>query len=246
MLTDEQRYLYDLRGYLVLEQVLDAQQLEQMHREMDEHGVKDPDNNPNRSRFGGFLGWGENWRGLIDHPRLVPVLEELLGEGFRLDHAYGMAARASVAPTGENLHHHAGMFAHGCYYTTHGPQMHNGLIVVSYALVDMDESTGGFCCIPGSHKATYPTPEQYTRIQDNPLLASPPLKAGDALIFCEALTHGTRAWIDREHERRTVLIKYCPGYMQWAKKPMSAEVDGLTDRQRQILSGPSVARRAFG
>mgnify|MGYP002625684740 FL=1 len=94
MMTDEQRFLFDLNGYLVLEGVLDAERVKRMNKDMLDHDIKEPENSPDQSRFGNFLKWGDDWRELIDHPAVLPLLTEILGSKFRLDHAYGMAARA--------------------------------------------------------------------------------------------------------------------------------------------------------
>lgn len=242
-MTEEQKFLFDLQGYLVIEGALAPDQICRMLAEMEAHGVKDPENDPSKSRFSGFLGWGDDWRSLIDHPRILPLLVTLLGEKFRLDHAYGMAARSEGALGSLTLHHHAGMFGHGCYYVTHGQAIHNGLIVVSFALTDIVPGGGGFCCIPGSHKALFKMPDKYYRIENNFLVRQVAQKAGDALLFTEALTHGTMPWANRDHERRSVLLKYCPHFMQWGQYPMSADIPGLTDRQRQILQGAYVWQR---
>lgn len=237
-MTDEQRYLFDLNGYLVLERVLPPEQAARMRGEMHEHGVRDAANDPSKSRFGGFLEWGPDWRELIDHPAVLPVLRGIIGGKFRLDHAYGMAMRADGARGGEGLHHEAGLYDHGCYYATHGSRMHNGLVVVSFALSDVPAGAGGFCCIPGSHKALYPLPSRWFGAYDNPLIRHVPLRAGDVVVFTEALTHGTLPWTCATHERRAVLMKFAPAYMQWAKAPIAiARPEEFTRRQLLILEG---------
>lgn len=243
-MTDEQRYLFDLQGFLVLPGVLKADELDTMQRQMTELGPAEPQNNPEQSRFHKFLAWGPLWRNLIDHPAILPVLFDLLGPKFRLDHAYGMAMRAGGQQGGEGLHHEAGMFQHGAYYVTHRDRMHNGLIVVSWAITDAPLGSGGFCCIPGSHKALYPTPKGWHKVEDNPYVRQIPMKAGDVVVFTEALTHGTMAWKNTQNERRAVLLKYCPGYMSWVRWVMKAdEIPGLTPRQRLILESPGVHPR---
>jgi len=242
-MNDQQRFIFDVQGYLVVENVLSPERVQRMGSDMEAHGVREPQNNPDQSRFGGFLQWGEEWRALIDEPRILPILSELLGPRFRLDHAYGMAMRACGEGGGEGLHHHAGMFEQGCYYVTHGAKMHNGLIVVSYALTDIEPGMGGFACIPGSHKALYPVPADWYSVYDNPMVRQVPQKAGDVLIFTESLTHGTMRWQDVERERRSVLLKYCPHYMQWTHAPLSDEIIGLTERQKLILQPPYVWQR---
>jgi len=248
MMTDEQRFLFDLQGYLVVPGVLDPGQVERMLTVMDEHSVNPPEENTDDYRFGNFLRWGDDYRNLIDHPTILPILEDLLGPRFRLDHAYGMATAPRHGEVqmskGNSLHHHAAMFEHGCFYVTHGNKMHNGLIVVSYSLTDIGPGAGGFCCIPGSHKALYEMPDRWYQLQDNPLVQQIPQRAGDALIFTESLTHGTWPWSDPNAQRRSVLMKYTPHYMQWAAGVMNSEIEGLTERQKLILQGPYVHSRA--
>ena len=243
MMTDEQRFLFDLQGYLVIEGALAGDQVKRMNDVMIEKGIQDPENDPNLSRFAGFLGWGDDWRTLIDHPDTMPVVRELCGANFRLDHAYGMAAKAVKGSGAEYLHHHAGMFNHASFYVSHGNTMHNGLIVVSFALTDIAPGAGGFCCIPGSHKCLYPMPAEFGRTIESPLVKQIPQKAGDVVIFTEALTHGTKPWTDVKGERRSVLLKYCPAYMQWAQKPMNADLPDITDRQRTIMQGAHIGGR---
>jgi ectoine hydroxylase-related dioxygenase (phytanoyl-CoA dioxygenase family) len=243
-MTDEQRYLFDLQGYLRVVGVLSPDQIQTMLSDLDAHGISNPENDPGKSRFAGYFAWGEVWRHLIDHPIILPLLSEIIGPKLRLDHTYGMAASASAEPSGNSLHHNSGMFDHGCYYVTHGSRAHNGLVVVSYSLTDINQGDGGFCCIPGSHKALYPTPKSYYSLSDNPIAQQVAMKAGDAVIFTEALTHGTMPWTNQDHERRSVLLKYCPHYMQWARSPLSTDgIDELTNRQRAILEGAYVWQR---
>lgn len=242
-MTDEQKYIFDVQGYITIPGVLAPDRLARMVQKMSEKGIKEPENDPSKSRFGNFLQWGEDWSSLIDHPSIMPYLVEMLGSKFRLDHAYGMAMSVKGNRGGEGLHHESGMFHHGCYYVTHRDRMHNGLIVVSWALTDAVPGSGGFCCIPGSHKALHPLPRKWYGLNDNPMVRQVPMKAGDVLIFTEALTHGTMTWTNPDIERRSVLLKYCPHYMQWAAGPMKSDFPGLTDRQRLIMQGAYVWER---
>jgi len=243
MMTPEQRFIFDVQGYIIIPGVLAPERVQRMVADMEEHGVGEVENGWSKARFHSFLSWGEEWRALIDVPIILPILFELLGPRFRLDHAYGMAMRADEKDEGEGLHHHAGMFYHGSYYVTHGEKMHNGLVVVSYALTDIEPGMGGFACIPGSHKALYPVPDGWFQLEGNPMVQQIPQKAGDVLIFTESLTHGTMPWRDKHHDRRSVLMKFCPHYMQWSKWKMPTEIEGLTERQKLILQEPYVADR---
>ena len=244
-MTDEQMFLFDLQGYVVLEGVLDRSAAAALVADMDAHDIQPPNEQSIDYRYGGFLEWGPAWRNLIDQQRVVDALGRIIGPKFRLDHAYGMAQRAETGMGKHGgLHHIGGMFDHGCYYVTHGERMHNGLVVASFALTDVPEGAGGFCCVPGTHKSLHPMPgDWYRKLETNPVVRHVPMRAGDVLIFTEALTHGTMPWRSTAGERRSVLLKYCPHYMQWAQKPMDSDLEGLTDRQRRILDGAYVWQR---
>jgi ectoine hydroxylase-related dioxygenase (phytanoyl-CoA dioxygenase family) len=245
MITPQERYMFDVQGYIVIKDVLDAQTVELMRQDMAKAGIAHAEDQPGATRFGDFLKWGKAWRDLIDQPRIFPFLMELLGDKFRLDHAYGMAMRVTGKPPveGGEMHHEADMYTYGCYYLNNGRQMHNGLIVVSYALTDIQENAGGFICIPGSHKASVPMPREFHSMKGNPMFKQIPQKAGDVLIFTESLVHGTMPWTSTTGERRSVLLKYCPGYMQWSSGIPAGSIPELTERQAKILSAALVHQR---
>lgn len=244
MMTLEQKFIFDVQGYIVLENVLSGERMERMRKDMSDHGIVAPANDPNQSRFSDFFQWGKDWTDLIDEERVLPFLEEMLGPYFRLDHWYGMAMSADGVQGGEGLHHEANMFHHGCYYVTHREKMHNGLIVVSYALTDIEPGKGGFACIPGSHKALYPVPGHWYALDGNPMVRQVPQKAGDVLIFTESLTHGTYPWTSTKNERRSILLKYSPQYMHWGKPGAEREnIPGLNERQKLILEDAYIWQR---
>lgn len=69
-------------------------------------------------------------------------------------------------------------------------------------------------------------------------------KAGDAVIFTEALTHGTLPWT-ATHQRRSILFKYSPGHASWGHERYDDALrDLMTDEdQKLILEPPYVYQR---
>lgn len=231
-LTEEERFRFELQGFVVLKQVIGRAVAARMAEESIRRCGEANSNSSSVGRFSGFL----DWRALIDHPRILGALHATIGSHVRLDHCYGMAMRADRTPGGEHLHHHAAMFDYGCFHVSHNQRLHNGLVAVGWALTDAPPGAGGFCCIPGTHKATLPVPEAILGNRDHPLVVRVAVEAGDAIVFSEALTHGTIPWTLATHERRTVLLKYTPGYMQWSTKRVSlADPSQLSERQRLML-----------
>ncbi len=73
---------------------------------------------------------------------------------------------------------------------------------------DRCNGPGGFACIPGSHKSNLPCPQEVRYYQANPAgsVTQVPMRAGDMLIFTEALTHSTYPGT-ASHHRRAQLSK---------------------------------------
>ena len=63
--------------------------------------------------------------------------------------------------------------------------------------------------------------------------------AGTAVIFTEALVHGTLPWSGSD-ERRPIFFKYSPASVSWsAEYPDADEYPDLTDSQRTLLEAPN-------
>lgn len=241
-MNEQERYFFDLNGYLVVTGLLGTEALAAAHRAIDAQHLPVAPPEDGSPRFGGFLDWEEPlFRQLIDHPVLVPYLKDLVGEGFRLDHEYGIYMRRNRA----GLHLHGGGTPYDAaqYYHVRDGRMYNGLVVASWALVEVPEGAGGFCCIPGSHKQQWRQPREQGEFAPPELLRNPGQPAGSVLLFTEALRHGTLPW-QADHERRSLLYKYCPGYMAWGRRRDRPELLArLTDNQRLILEPPYVYQR---
>ena len=239
-LTDEERFTFDLRGFLVRRGVLSAAELRAVNAEIDAQGYPAPDDTIMGQRFSGFLGAvsAPTATSLMDHDAVIDVVLEVNGSNARLDHSYGIY----MAPGTQGLWVHGGgnPFDPAQYYEVKQGRIHCGLIGVQWALVDHPIGGGGFCCIPGSHKANFVRPQ--TIDYGHPLITEVPLVAGDVVFFTEAITHGTLAW-NQPYERRSLFFKYSPGNSAYnAGSPIEAErITRLTHRQQALCQVPSVA-----
>ena len=248
-MTDEEQYLFDLTGYLVIKDVLHRPELEELNEAMDLRDTwgdlkgreEGPHMNHLKMHIGPLLDWGEPFRRLMKHPVTLLYLSELIGEKMRLDHEYAILMRKGA--TENRLHGGGTPYDPSQYYHFRNEKMHNGLTVVLYALADASTGDGGFCCIPGSHKSNFPCPEPFKSLEKRGLwLVQPPLKAGDVLIFSEALTHGTLPWT-AEHERRSLLFKYSPGHQAWGRAYNRGADENMDETQRLLMEPPYVSRR---
>ncbi|MCZ6680816.1 MAG: phytanoyl-CoA dioxygenase family protein [Candidatus Poribacteria bacterium] len=191
----------------------------------------------------GIVHWGEPFKKLIDHPKVVPYLVELMGPKFRLDHDYCIFM--NEGDTAGGLHGGNGI-AGDHWYKYRDGVMRNGLSVVTYFLTDAAEGDGGFGCVPASHKSNFLSclPPDVRRFErPTHYVVQPAVEAGDALFFTEALVHGTVPW-RAKHERRALLYKYSPGHSAWMGSYYDLSKFGeLTDQQKRILMPPSIGRR---
>ncbi|MDE2706165.1 MAG: phytanoyl-CoA dioxygenase family protein [Gemmatimonadota bacterium] len=243
-MTEVERYLFDLQGYMIVEDVLDAQAVAGLNRLIDAQEMDaDVEQAQGRLHTGGFLTWGQPFVDLLDHERIMPLLKVILGDGFRLDHYYAIYLEAGA----ERLGLHGGNTPYDPpeYYHFRNGQMYNGLTVVSWNLADTGPIHGGFCCIPGSHKVNYSCPQEIREAHvEAGCVVVPEAKAGSVVIFTEALTHGTAPW-QAAHQRRSLLFKYSPGQQSWSKHHIAPpEGVALTERQALLFEPPYFHARA--
>jgi len=240
-LNEQEWYLFDLQGYLVVENVLTPAHLDALNAELDRQiaAVNDPDRP--WFRWDGLLPWGKPFQDLIDPAPLLPYLKTLLGEGFRLDHDYVHIIRQGKGPIGTRLHGGGTPYDPCQYYHVHDGRMYNGLTAVAYELRDVAPGEGGFACVPGSHKSNAPFPDEWRDLEHPPACVQPiAIAAGSAIVFTEALTHGTLPWRGTG-ERRTLFYKYSPRSNAWARSLYNPdEFPGLSKSQRRLLLSPGI------
>jgi hypothetical protein len=244
-MNDAEKYLFDLRGYLVVENALTPDEVAALNATLDEKiaGSIAPDKTTHR--FGGLLDWGPEFRALIAHPKVTPYLYALVGDRCRLDHDYLDIIRSGLGPIGATLHGGGTPHDPSQSYRVIDGRMYNGLIVVVYALKDVNPGDGGFACVPGSHKANFRLPAEWALMGEKLAdCVSPVLcKAGDAVLFTEALTHGTLPWHGKD-ERRSVFFKYSPHFQSWSARCYDpAAYKDLPPEALRMLEGPNARYR---
>jgi|SaaInl4_135m_RNA_FD_contig_41_1856595_length_3938_multi_6_in_0_out_0_2 hypothetical protein len=239
VMTEEQRFLFDLQGYVVVPDALSVDQLRVLNTILDEH-IAEKASDERTHRFGGLLDWGEPYRSLIDNPRVRPHVEQIVGQRFRLDHLFLDVCGEGKGPIGTTLHGSSPNFDPAQYYRFDKGRMHNGLTVVAYNLHDVNPGDGGTGVIPGSHKSNFHFPNEWRDLEEaHPRVDHLTGPAGTAVIFTEALLHGTLPWRG-VGQRRTAFYKFSPHAVSWSAGQFNAEdYEGLTERETDILEGPN-------
>jgi Phytanoyl-CoA dioxygenase (PhyH) len=227
-LSDSERYRFDLDGFLVRPSVLLPDTVDLLNRACDSLTRPEADEAIMSQRFDGLLDKPDHFDLLLAHPEAIAIVTELCGPTVRLDHAYGIQMRPGTSGLG--LHGGATPHDPSQYYRWHDGQMFNGLVGVMWGLSPSNPGDGGFCCIPGSHKANLPLPADVATDS----VVEVTLPPGSMLVFTEALTHGTLPWHGSQ-DRRSVVYKYAPGFLAWHPPPgFSDDVYGQSYRLGRV------------
>lgn len=118
-MDEEEKYLFDLRGYLVVKNALNEEQVRSLSKIVDNKIKSKTENNSTHQKERKFkagsdrtslaseddiawsspslLEWGGPFIDLIDIPTIAPYLETLLGVNYRLDHDYMLRANKETS-----------------------------------------------------------------------------------------------------------------------------------------------------
>jgi hypothetical protein len=236
MITDQDLYLFDLRGFLVIREALGAAEVRELNQLLDRNLQTAPGQSLGSHVFHDYLTWGEALRNLLDHRSVMPLLRQITDDQVRLDRYYGL--HMAPGTTGVPLHGGAkDVESQSEYYSFADGRMRTGITTVSWALTDMLGEHGGFACIPGSHKSCLSRPSS---LSEDECLVRVQLRAGDVLIFTGAIAHRGTLWTG-PHTRRSLLFKYAPRHIAWGRFYLSwpsEMLDLLTPEQRKLFNPP--------
>jgi Phytanoyl-CoA dioxygenase (PhyH) len=275
-MTDEQKYLFDLNGFLVVPSVLSPDEVQQANHAIDLHANKfierqdsdlrnaAPDTpmygkGPGRKDLGGVLEWGDDsemFRRILDHPKLVPLFHAILGKGYRMDHLPFVLSQdygaEGFALHGGTVDCESGVYNPHLAYTCFQSQIHCALLGCNVMLTDHNESDGGFCVVPGSHKSNFRMPPAMIHGQQyREFIRQPITKAGDVVLFSEGTVHGALPWTSKDRSRRSCLYRFAPATHAYGRSYFGHEKGGwpdaiyhpaLSESQRAVLEPPYANR----
>ena len=260
------RYLFDLNGYVVVRGVFSKEEVDAANAAVDMHmtdvvertgklklhnayGVKGERLAGSKGRFdlGGLLAWedphAQLFRQVLTHRRLVPFYHLLLGKGYRLDHL-PFLIRMELDSEGHAFHGGAvapnGLPAWPLGFQHAQGEMRCSLLAVAVQLSDTNAGDGGFCILPGSHKANFACPPRVLAYEEaTEHVVQPVLAKGDVVMFTEAATHGTLPW-QSEVERRTAIYRFSPAGSAYGRAYLEGyeELAALTEAERAVLQPP--------
>ena len=246
-MTPEQKFFFDLRGWILLPSVLSEAEIEETKAEV-------------------YAGARQSYEGalqkLLDHPAIVGILNEILSEDpFVKDDCYGFRCEGSfttVRPPGWSKSERGDgglphvvrppQQANAMRYQVAGGKIFAGLTRVVWELEEVKAGTGGTSFLSGSHKAhfNYGGPDPYRpNISDSPWEGSmraimedyscPP---GSVVIFTESLVHAANDWTNPDNPRCAVFNCYNSIWAQWHRLNLSHEtIEAMPPKRQSLFRG---------
>lgn len=240
MLTENEKWFFDLQGYLVLKQVVPKEDIQRMRDLCDAWNLLPDSELPAPLRSYSAPGVSATT------PRAINNVE-YADEAFQRLTLNREIMRCVLALTGncpqlldvaltrnttgsDDIPLHGG-FSGGLRNPANDYQAADGKILATFlnagvSLVDVPPGDG-FVCIPGSHKSNFPMPDNINIYSEPPILHNVSVSAGDVVLFTEALCHGARKW-KQPYARRTVFVRYCTAYASWS--PNHAPIESHRDK----------------
>ncbi len=227
-MNDEQRFLFDLKGWLLLPGILG---------ESDCAAVREH-----------LLGGGSTVAGpaqeLLDHPSITPILHDVLSDRspvddswqFRCENSFPSVRSVGWATTETNRPHvvlHPRRGGPMTYHCRNG-RIYAGLVRVVWELNPVGKGMGGTLFLSGTHKSEFPFPES-VRAPDNPHMESYECPAGSAFIFSESLLHASTGWRDGDRQRVSIFNAYNSVWAQWHRLNLDPSIIEAMPPKRQSL-----------
>ncbi len=259
-LTDRDAYFFDLHGAIVVTGALDAGAVADCNRIVDrlQHlKVGEWEGWVHGHNFGARDGLnlqqiyeaGTPFEALLDHPSWYEKVRAFVGGENTFDYAQGPMyvdeAFANVRGLGEAIPMHSGghNVAKRCQFEVREGRFHCSQVNVLVALADIGPGDGATMVVPGSHQSHFAHPQNNAKGWGNALsvdglegAVEVHLRAGDALIFTDAITHGSAARVNSGQRRNTV-YRYGPswGSSRHGYRPSSELIARLSPTRRQLV-----------
>ncbi len=246
MPTEMEEYLFDLKGFLVIREAIDSAHLTELNDLIDvlkEVEVGEWSGYVHRtgpSALQSIYEAGEPFERLIDHPAYIDHVTRFVGgdDGLFIDEGF-----MTIQGPGASGRLHSG--AHKRRIRTqfryHNGQFRCGQVNVLMALTDIQDGDGPTRVVPGSHKSNLIHPalvsdERVFRDAHVEGAVEVPLKAGDAILFVDALAHGA-GYRTNPGERRVAIYRYGPhwGSNRHGYVPSDELIARLTPERRKII-----------
>jgi hypothetical protein len=237
-MTEEQKFIFDMKGWLLLPGVLEPDLIEAV-REHVQVLTTTPEKLAPRDRH----SYGGPAAELLDHPAIVGILREIIAKdvngkayGFRCDGSY--AQHRTVTHKSEGIDPHGGgpnvipTFSYQCK----NQQIYSALTRVVWELNEVEKGAGGTLLMSGSHKANFAVPPEHLK-KNSWLFETYSCPPGSILFFTENLCHSGAKWTSKT-PRVAVFNCYSHHQTQFHKMRWDAEaIEAMPPKRRTLCRG---------
>ena len=239
-LTEEQKFVFDTQGWLMIPDLLSEDDLKEM-REFCYQLVNDKGALPphQQTPIAGPL------EKLVDHPVVVGFCNEFLAYpalsseeyyGFRFETSFLLYRQKGMGKFGP--HNGNGLWrlpGNSHIYRNVPGKGYSGLTRVVWELNPVKKFEGGTLFINGSHKAAYKIPESIRDINSS-LWDSYECPAGSVLFFSEATTHSAQPWQNESVDRVPIFNQYnsIGSRFHWWEPPKEL-LDQMPPKRRSLF-----------
>ena len=224
-MTPEQRYWFDLTGYLHIKSALSPEELIAAQEAAKRYMQSDPDNLPdgfaieeNRHTHG--FAYDKALERLALHPTTWPIVKEITRNRPRLTSGTLQVNIPGRIDKAQRLHCARDDYGWDAirYDVRDGKVFCDHIVVFPY-LTDVNPGDGGLLVVPGSHKSMFDRPpamfhngliEDLNDLPEGVVNVTP--KAGDIVIINELVTHGVLPWTPKDRNRMILVLRYQPQY----------------------------------
>ena len=242
MLTQEEKWFFDLTGYLVVPQVISPETVLRMLTIGDAwhnlpeadlprplRSYSDKNTRKNTPRSIDNIVYGDPiFQELALNPHTMRVVNAITGNRPQLLAATYTRNYRDEEDIALHNGHEGGLRNPANDYQANGAEVFATFLNAAVTLVDVPAGSG-FVCVPGSHKSHFPCPKGVNIYSAAPVIHNVTPQAGDCVIFTEALRHGGRRWTGDE-PRRTIFVRYSTSYASWTPGT------GILPEYRHLLS----------
>lgn len=258
-MTEEQKFFFDLQGWIVLPAVLSDSELNMMKKEC--YANIDP-KDLNQISGGIKDGHSGALQNLLDHPSITGILSEILGDkpyqnetsyGFRCEDSHVIMRPSNWKKTSrgdKGLPHvvRPPQQANAMRYQVAGKKIFSGLTRLVWELEEVKEGQGGTSFLSGSHKAHFNyggRDIEAESVEDSPWLESIYDKmdsyscpAGSVVIFTESLLHAANDWTNTKNGRCAIFQCYNSIWAQWHRVNITPEqIEAMPPKRRTLFRG---------
>lgn len=239
-ISQDDRFAFDVQGYLHLRAVLTDAEIAEYRTWVDEAALTDvralnagePErlqNHINRP-VSRIIDADPRFARFLDHPVIEPLLVEFLGAEYRhIDNDLYF-----THPGFQGGGWHRGVRAIPSGHVVDG-QFVCSMVKVFYCLTDVGPGEGEFVVVPGSHKAAFEIDMDRRDLPGQKIFDD--VRVGDVIVFDEGLLHNGRPNPSKK-TRQTIIMNFgrqdagaWPGYA-----PNPETLAAVSPRQRAILT----------